>query len=93
MSGARSVTLSIDEVVLRGFPPVDRHRVADAMTAELTRLLEDEGLPEGMGKDAAALAPLPMRLPAGAGPEAIGREIARTVHAGLCRQAAPEGRR
>ena len=93
MSGTRPVTLSIDEVVLRGFPQIDRYRVADAMTAELTRLLGEEGPSPGLEKDAEALAPLSMRLPADAGPEAIGREIARTVHAGLCRRPVPGGRR
>jgi hypothetical protein len=87
------VTLSIDEVVLRGFPPIDRHRVGDAMAAELTRLLGEGGLPAGTAGRAVAMAPLTMRLPADAGPEAVGREIARTLHAGLCRHGVPESRR
>lgn len=92
-TASRRVTLSIDELVLRGFPPIDRHRVGDALAAELTRLLGEGGLPAGAAGGAAAMASLTMRLPADAGPEAVGREIARTLHAGLCRHGVPEDRR
>jgi hypothetical protein len=83
----RAVEMAIGEVVLSGFPPLDRHRLGDALAAELTTLLARRGLPEGLAADP-VLPPVVLRLAPGAGPEAIGREIARAVHAGLLRSAA-----
>jgi len=52
-----SIQLHIEELVLHGFSPHDRHHIADAVQNELTRLLADRGLPQahapGAGLDRA----------------------------------------
>ncbi len=78
------LSLAIGELVLHGVPPGSRHHVADAVVAELERLLAERGLgalAEGPTRidsiDAGQLAPAP---PAGA---ALGTAVARQVHASL----------
>ncbi len=39
-----SIQLHIEELVLHGFSPHDRHRIAEAVEAELHRLLDEQGL-------------------------------------------------
>jgi hypothetical protein len=78
------VSLAIGELVLHGVPPAARHQVADAVVAELERLLAERGLgalAEGPVRidsiDAGRLVPAP---PAGT---ALGHAVARQVHASL----------
>ena len=40
----REIEAQIEELVLHGFPPSERYRIADAMQAELARLLTEQGL-------------------------------------------------
>jgi len=47
----RSVELHIDELVLHGFAPGARHRVADALERELTRLFTEQGPPSAIPHD------------------------------------------
>jgi hypothetical protein len=82
------IDLHIEELVLHGFAPADRHRIAQAVEAELTRLAAAQGLPglqHSSGEDAR---PLQLRggafqVKAGAKPQAIGAEIAKAVFGGL----------
>ena len=46
------IELVIDEIVLHGFDPRQRHAIADAMTAELTRLLQAQAGQLGAGRSA-----------------------------------------
>jgi hypothetical protein len=41
-----AISVEIDELVLHGFPPGERYRIAESVAAELTRILADRGLPE-----------------------------------------------
>jgi hypothetical protein len=75
--------VSIDEVVLHGFGPVDRQRVSTGLREELHRLLSRDGLPAGLtGND---------ELDAGrvdlvpGDDRATGRSIARGVYGRLSR--------
>jgi hypothetical protein len=79
------IGLHIEELVLHGFPSRDRHRIADAMRLELTRLLSADA-----GHDQAARSLTRTRIDAGsfavkagATPRTAGREIARAVFHGL----------
>jgi hypothetical protein len=79
------VELHIGELVLRGLPYGQRYRIAAAVEAELTRLLEEGGLPPSL----AGGGTLPqvrvdgLRPAAGARPDAVGQEIAGSIYDSL----------
>jgi len=82
-----NVNLRIDELVLHGFPPGDRYRIATALEAELARLIEAQGIPTGLANggsvpmlDAGSFAVAP-----GARPQQIGAQIAQALFGGLSR--------
>ncbi len=79
------IELHIEELVLEGFPPGDRHRIGVAVEAELTRLLEERGVPEtlnssglieGINGGSFEVAP-------GSRAERIGSQVARAVYGGM----------
>lgn len=79
----QSVNLHIEELVLHGFAPHDRHRIGDAVERELLRLLTERGVIANA--DAATLhvvAPV-IRIgePSHAG--AVGRQIGASVFCAL----------
>jgi hypothetical protein len=39
------VSVHIDELILRGVAPAERHRIGEAVRLELTRLIAERGLP------------------------------------------------
>ncbi len=80
-----AIELRIEELVLHGFAPGDRHRIGEAVERELARLLVERGLPTGLARgadlsrhDGGSFAVAP-----GAGAEAIGARVARAVYGGL----------
>jgi hypothetical protein len=75
------VELHIGELVLRGLPYGQRYRVAAAVEAELTRLLEEGGLPPSLagGGTVPQVRVDDVRLAAGAKPDAVGQEIAGSI--------------
>ena len=82
-----NVRLRIDELVLDGFPPGDRYRIAAAVEAELSRLFADQGVPSNLASGGAVPA-----LDAGsfdvmpdARPDRIGAQVAQAVYGGLSR--------
>ena len=85
---APAVELHIEELVLHGFSPGDRHAIAAAVQNELSRLLSAqfaEALPGSFAQssererlDAGAFNVAP-----GANSNAVGNQIAQTVHRGL----------
>jgi hypothetical protein len=80
-----SVKVHIDELVLHGFSPADRHRIANAVELELTRLMGD-GSPPRWGQNPLAVDRMKagtFRVQAGAKPQAAGTEIARAVYRSL----------
>lgn len=83
--GRMNVHVRIDELVLHGFAPGDRGRIAEAVQSELTRLLVETGVPPALTGGGSA-----ERLDAGAfatgvatRPETTGARIARAVYGGL----------
>lgn len=39
-----TIEIEIDELVLHGFPPSERYRIAESVTTELTRIVMERGL-------------------------------------------------
>jgi hypothetical protein len=81
----REIRVDIGELVLDGFgPSVDPQRVSASFERELTRLVQEHGVP--LAADGAVsvdgLSGLPP-MPAGLSARRLGQELARAVHAGL----------
>src|SRR5262249_32785150 len=81
------VELQIEALVLDGFPPGDRFRIADALQNELARLLAAHGVPPALTRPGAV-----ERLDGGAfeidpvsQPDTVGVQIAQTVHRSMSR--------
>ena len=92
----KEIELHIEELVLEGFAHADRHRVADAIEGELTRLLAAHGLPPALTAarlEGARLDAGTVRLKQGGAPRAAGKEIARAIHGGLSRSEGARGKR
>ena len=83
------VELHIDELVLHGFARGDRHAIARAVEQELARLLATQFAVQGMPRSFAEsvehtrLDAGAFKVAQGAGSEAIGSQIAQSVHQGL----------
>jgi len=82
-----NVRLRIDELVLDGFPPGDRYRIAAAVEAELARLFAEQGTPPGVANrdampvvDGGSFDVVP-----NARPHQIGAQVAQAVYGGLGR--------
>ena len=81
---ATRVEFVIDELVLHGFAPGDRHAIGEALTIELQRLAA-----AGDSQALAHLGNLPVlrsanvTLQAGAGPRTVGAQVAQAVHGSL----------
>lgn len=82
-----AIELHVEELVLEGFAPAERHAVADAFERELSRLLTEHGLPDShaQGAEASSLDAGSVRLAPGTRPAAAGAQIARAVYGGLRR--------
>jgi hypothetical protein len=83
----KSIDLHIEELVLYGFDPLDRRRIAEALPVELSRLLAERGLPPslagGVGKERIDGGMFEMK--SGTDAETIAREIAAALYGGLHR--------
>jgi len=81
----QTVELHIEELVLRGFAPGDRHRIGEAVERELARLLAQGELPPLLARAGRRerLDAAPIGVRSGASAEAIGAEIARSVFRGF----------
>jgi hypothetical protein len=82
-----SVELHIEELVLHGFPPGDRLRIAQAIERELAQLLVTQGAPPLVTRDQnlARLDAGAFEVEQGARPERIGLQVARSVYGGMDR--------
>jgi len=87
------VKVHIEELVLQGFAPGDRHRIAAAVKEELSRLIIAEGVPastENLGAmarlDAGAI-----QIRAGTSARATGARIGRAVYNSLRAQRGGSG--
>jgi hypothetical protein len=77
----RPIELHIEELVLHGFDPHQRHAIGDAVHGELARLLAAHGIPSAGTVDVARLDGGSFALRPGA--RAAGEGVARSVHAAL----------
>ncbi|MEY2521164.1 MAG: hypothetical protein QOF24_2923 [Verrucomicrobiota bacterium] len=85
MNRTPSIHLHIEELILHGFAPGDRHRIGDAMQQELARLLAQKQTPPGLRKNAEIdrLNAGTFQMNAASKPERIGGQVARAVFGGL----------
>lgn len=81
----KSIELHIEELVLEGFEQVDRHRIAEAVEQELTRLFTERGIPPSLayGKEINRLDGGAFHIAPDSGPETIGTRVAQAVYRGL----------
>jgi hypothetical protein len=79
------VELQIESLMLDGFPAMDYERCGAALRAELTRLVEERGVPaawrESWRTDSHRLEPL--ALPRSVEPEWVGVQLARQLYENL----------
>ena len=88
MNRPASIELHIEELVLHGFSPGDRHRIAGAVQTELTRLLADPATRASLGasREIPRLDGGAFQVPSsGPRPESIGVQVAKSLHQGLKR--------
>jgi hypothetical protein len=85
MNQQPSIHLHIEELVLHGFAPGDRHRIGEAVQLELTRLLTEQATPPALATSAAIdrLNGGTFQMTAAPRPEATGAQVARAVFGGL----------
>lgn len=80
-----SIELHIEELVLHGFAPGDRHAIGHAVETELTRMLVERGLPPTFASDAEidSIRGGSFTATPGSSPPTIGVQIARSIMTGL----------
>jgi hypothetical protein len=77
--------LTVDELVLHGFPVATRHRIRDAFERELIDLVAGQGIPPSLalGRQVDSLAAGPIAVASDSSPESVGSAIARAVYDAL----------
>jgi hypothetical protein len=81
------IELHIEELVLEGFAPADRHRIGDAVERHLALLLAGPGAHSQLaGGEVARLDAGSFKVARGSTPDAIGARVARAVYGGLSRE-------
>ena len=85
--GPRNVELEIEQLVLYGFSPADRHQIAAAVRTELARQLAENGAPKLLSRGGRIT-----RLDAGvfdvtshSRADTVGVQVAQSVYKGLKR--------
>ncbi|MCC6444418.1 MAG: hypothetical protein IT210_13315 [Armatimonadetes bacterium] len=79
------VEIHIEELVLHGFRPGDRHRISESIARELERLLAERGVPPSLAQsaDIPHLDAGTVAADAGSPPEAVGYRVAATLYGGF----------
>jgi hypothetical protein len=76
-----NLELAIEKLILPHLPPLQRRQVAAAIEAELTRLWTEQGPPPGIeAGEPLALSASTVQVTAGARPDEIGAQVARSVY-------------
>ena len=80
-----NISLHIDELVLHGFTPGDRYRIAEAVQGELSRMFLERGVPPALanGGNVSRVNAGSFSAGAAARPETTGGQIAEAVYGGL----------
>lgn len=82
----RNIELHIEELVLHGFPPGDRNRIAGAVEHELAMLVTERGLMQDVTNgEIARLDGGSFQVAQDSKPETTGAQIARAVYGGMKR--------
>ena len=83
----RAVEVHIEELVLHGFQPHERHRIAEAVERELAQLFSNQAPPKSIAREThrESVDGGAFRVAQGAKPEATGAQVARAVYGGLQR--------
>ena len=83
----KNIELHIEELVLHGFAPGDRYRIAEGVEQELSRLLADRGVPQSLAQDGeiASVDGGSIEVAQGSRAEAIGAQVAQAVYGGFRR--------
>ena len=87
MTSPRKLRLHIEELIVDGSIAGDRARIARAIEHELARLISAQGVP-GILSSSGAVPRLDggqIQVAPGSRPEAVGRQVARSVYRGLTR--------
>ncbi len=81
----QSVELHIEQLVLHGFPPGDRHRIAQAVELELTRLITEQGVPVSLslGGNRDRLEGGTFNMAPNSRAQVVGNNIAQSVYTGF----------
>jgi hypothetical protein len=81
----RSIEVDIEELVLHGFSPCDRHRIGEAVEQELTRLLADRRVPQSLerGREIANMDGGAFEVAQGSRAQVVGVQVAKAVYGGL----------
>jgi len=79
------IELQIDELVLHGFSPQERHAIAEAVQRELTLLFQSRGAPGApqVSTERALVRAPQAQLAEGTGAKQTGAAIARSIYGGL----------
>ncbi len=87
MKSPPSIRLHVENLVLHGFAPGDRHSIGAAVEQELARLLAEQPLPATLARSRTRerVDGGSFRLANGAKPGAVGAQIAGAIHGGLDR--------
>ena len=87
LNAQHSIELHIEELVLDGFAPGDRHTIGDALERDLARLMGEEGIPHSLRSQNTIdeIQGATFKATQNARPTAIGRQIAQAVYQGFSR--------
>jgi hypothetical protein len=93
--GVTKIDLHIEDLVLRGFSPLDGAALRDSIESELTRLIETRGLKASEGSDLSidAIDAGRFKVAPGARPQATGAQIAQSIYGSLGGNTGRKGRR
>ena len=78
-----TININIERIILEGIdiPPSQRPRLQTAIAAELSRLLQEKGIPTQLEKGGAiASLPASVEVTKGKNPEQMGKEIALSIY-------------
>jgi hypothetical protein len=79
------IELHVEELMLHGFEPADRHRIGLAVEHELGRLFAERGAPRSLtrGEGVPRLNAGSFQVTPGARAESIGARVAQAVYRGM----------
>jgi len=81
----KNIELNIEELVLHGFSPGDRHHIGEAVERELTRLLADRGVPQSLehGGEIEHVDGGAFEVAPDSRAQVVGAQVAKAVYGGL----------